>query len=67
MDAQRLDAIEIKLAYMEDAVRTLNDIVVEQQKTLAAQQEEIVLLKRKVSELMELQDGDVPDRRPPHY
>ncbi len=63
MSEERLVAVETKLAYAEDTVETLNDIVVEQRARLER-------LERRVAELSEqlaamTAAGD--DAPPPHY
>jgi SlyX protein len=63
----RLDDLEVKLAYMEDAHERLNEVVVRQQN-------QIDLLLREVSNLQQQAAGaDLPSLRslrddlPPHY
>lgn len=65
--AERLEALEIRAAYQEQAIETLND-------TITAQWKEIDSLKRQVAQLTErLEDaeskgaGTPANERPPHY
>jgi len=63
MSETQLTAIEIKLAYMEDELATLSELVIKQAK-------ELELLKASKGELEERLshlEGDVPSQRPPHY
>ena len=66
-DNERLTAVEIKLAYLEDFVNKLQNIAVEQGNTVDILKSENRVLKAKLSELIEAQEGDIPNRRPPHY
>ena len=63
----RLTAIEMKLAYMEDFVNQIQDVTVEQTKTIDKLQKEIKLLSDKIREMSNTMEGDIPNRRPPHY
>ena len=63
---ERIDALEIRIAYQDDTIETLNQ-------TITAQWTEIDRLTRQVAELKErLQDteSNMPapaNERPPHY
>ncbi|MEM1263093.1 MAG: SlyX family protein [Pseudomonadota bacterium] len=65
-DVDRLTATETKLAYLEDAVDTLSDVVIKQREMLDS-------LLRQLTELSDRLDaagaGTDPngDERPPHY
>lgn len=69
--SEHMVAIESKLAYQEDTVQTLNDVV-------AKQQQDILQLKQQMSQLVdelrnvlgELEHGggeSIANERPPHY
>lgn len=64
---ERIIAIEIKLAYMEDFVNKLQNIAVEQGNVLDTLKAENRVLKAKITEILENQEGDIPNRKPPHY
>lgn len=64
---ERITAIEIKLAYMEDFVNKLQNIAVEQGNVLDTLKAENRVLKAKITEILENQEGDIPNRKPPHY
>ncbi len=66
-DEERLTAIEIKLAYLDDFMNKLQKIAVEQGNTVDTLKAENRVLKAKLSELIEAQEGEIPNRRPPHY
>ncbi|MCQ2579189.1 MAG: SlyX family protein [Treponemataceae bacterium] len=63
----RLMALEIKLSYLENFVNKLQEIAVEHTNTIDVLKAENRVLKEKISELIEAQEGEIPNRRPPHY
>ena len=63
----RLTAIEMKLAYMEDFVNQIQDVAVEQAKTIDKLQKEIKLMSDKIREMSNTMEGGIPNRKPPHY
>ena len=63
----RLTAIEMKLAYMEDFVNQIQNVAVEQTKTIDKLQKEIKLMSDKMREMSNTMEGDIPNRKPPHY
>lgn len=64
---ERLTAIEMKLAYMEDFVNQIQQVAVEQAKEIALLRKENKLMIEKIKEMAENQEGDIPNRKPPHY
>ena len=64
---ERLTAVEIKLAYMEDFVSQIQGVAVEQTKTIDKLQKEIKLMSEKIREMSNAVEGDIPNRRHPHY
>ena len=66
MLTERIDALEMRLAYQDDTIETLNQ-------TITAQWKQIDMLTRKVTELGErLQEAEtnapgLANERPPHY
>ena len=64
---ERLTAIEMKLAYMEDFVNQIQGVAVEQTKTIDKLQKEIKLMSEKIREMSNAVEGDIPNRKPPHY
>ena len=63
----RLTAIEMKLAYMEDFVSQIQNVAVDQAKTIDKLQKEIKLMSDRIREMSNQMDGDIPNRKPPHY
>lgn len=66
-EESRITALEIKLSYLEDFVNKLQGIAVEQGKVVDTLKAENRVLKGKLEELIEAQEGEIPNRRPPHY
>lgn len=70
VQAARLDALEVALAYLEDMVDVLNKVVAVQDKQLAEQQIIIKKLAQKI-EATKTDAGiaafDVAADKPPHY
>ena len=64
---ERLTAIEMKLAYMEDFVNQIQEVTVEQAKTIDKLQKEIKMMSDKIRDMSNVMEGDIPNRRPPHY
>ncbi|MCF7971892.1 MAG: SlyX family protein [Methylococcaceae bacterium] len=72
MDEERLISIEIKIAYQEDTITQLNDIVCEQQNQIDALERLTQQLLGRVRDLSDTagQSGgalSAADERPPHY
>ncbi len=64
---ERLTAIEMKLAYMEDFVNQVQNVAVEQTKTIDKLQKEIKMMSDKIREMSDVVEGDIPNRKTPHY
>lgn len=63
----RFMAMEMKLAYMEDFINQIQEVAVEQAKTIDKLKGEIKLMSNKIREMSDSLDGDIPNRKPPHY
>lgn len=59
--------IETKLAYLEDFLNQIQAVAVENSGTIEKLKEENRLLAQKVREMSDQLEGDIPNRRPPHY
>ncbi len=66
MDA-RLTAIEVKLTYMEDFIKQLQEVTVSHTEELTRLRDENRLMASKIREMSDLLEGDIPNRKPPHY
>ena len=63
----RLTAIEMKLAYMEDFVSQIQNVAVDQAKTIDKLQKEIKMMSDRIREMSNQMEGDIPNGKPPHY
>lgn len=64
---ERLTAIEMKLDFMEDFVRQIQEVAVEQAKTIDMLKKENKLISDRLRDMSDYLEGDVPNRKPPHY
>ncbi len=65
---ERLTKLEIKLAYAEETILSLNAVVSAQAKEVAILLNRLEKLERRVTELVENGEDGLPDNeRPPHY
>ncbi len=64
---ERLTAIEMKLAYVEDFVSQIQNVAVDQAKTIDKLQKEIKMMSDRIREMSNQMEGDIPNRKPPHY
>ena len=63
----RITALEIKIAYLEDFLNKLQSIAVEQGEIVDTLKVENRVLKSKIKEILDNQEQEIPNRRPPHY
>lgn len=63
----RIMALEMKLAYMEDFVNQLQQVSVEHTEVIEKLRTENKLLAQKVRDMSDMLEGDIPNRKPPHY
>lgn len=64
---ERLENLEIKLTYMEDFLKQIQEVAVVQAKDIDRLKAENKLMAQKIRELIEESEGDIPNRKPPHY
>lgn len=62
---ERFMNLEIKIAYLEDFVNQLQEVTVENQKTIENLRTENKILSGKIQDLQD--NIDIPNRKPPHY
>ena len=67
MPMEELEKLEIKASYLEDTVAKLNDVVIDQERTIGSLLMRIESLERKDEDLIEVSSEARPNRRPPHY
>lgn len=61
-------ALEIKVSYLEAGIAELNDVVVQQQKTIDTLSYSLEKMQEKLQSLIEeVGTPNRPSRRPPHY
>ncbi len=65
--ATKLEALEIKLAFQEDTLDTLNAMVTKQDKEIQELWSANKLLKQSLNEMKPRSEGDGPEPPPPHY
>lgn len=67
MEEDRITQLEIKLAYMEDFVNQIQEVAVQQTRDIEKLKAENKLMAEKIRDLIENMEGDIPNRKPPHY
>ena len=64
----RMDELETRLAFQDDTIQALNDVVSRQQLELEKLQRALELLARRQADLAASMPGDTEDDQPPpHY
>ena len=65
---ERLDSIETKIAYQELTISELNNVIVEQQKTIDRMEKQLKQITDKLNDIAELTGSDRGGiQKPPHY
>ncbi|WP_288304392.1 SlyX family protein [Treponema succinifaciens] len=64
---EKIISLETKLAYMEDFVNQLQAVSVEHTETIERLRTENKFLSQKLHEVSDILEGDIPNRKPPHY
>lgn len=69
MSTERLDDLEIKMAFQEELVEALNGVVVRQQQEIEILQQQVRYLYRQIRDLRPVDEAaPLPeDEVPPHY
>ena len=63
----RMTNIEIQFSYLEDFMSQIQEVCIEQTKTIEILKKENRLMAEKITELLENAEGEIPNRKPPHY
>lgn len=63
----RITGLEIKLAYLEDYVNQLQAVSVEHTETIERLITENRMMSRKIRDMSDQLEGDISNRKPPHY
>jgi SlyX protein len=64
---QRINDLEARLAFQDDTIQTLNDVLVEQQRTVERLQAQLGLLARRQEDMQSRMGGEEDEAPPPHY
>jgi SlyX protein len=64
--AERMDALEMRLTYQDEAIETLNQTITAQWKQIDALTRQLAELKERLQEAESNASGPV-NERPPHY
>jgi SlyX protein len=64
---ERVAELEMRQAFQDDIIQTLNDVIVEQQKSLDRVRLQLAELARRQAEMMVQQGGVEDEAPPPHY
>lgn len=64
---QRLIDLETRVAFQEDAIQELSDVVYRQQQQLDRLEKINALMLQRLQDLPEGNPGSVVDEKPPHY
>ncbi|UCC15334.1 MAG: SlyX family protein [Gammaproteobacteria bacterium] len=68
MNEKRLEQIEIKLAYQDQAMQDLSDVVYRQEKALENLEARLGVMTERIGELLDtLPDASADEEIPPHY
>lgn len=63
----RLTQLEIKMSYLEDFLNQIQEISVLQGKEIELLRKENRMLAEKMRDIADSMEGDIPNRKPPHY
>ena len=67
MYEDELERLEIRLSYLEKQNAELNEVVIDQGKTITHLLVQTEEMKKKVKDLMDVTADERANRRPPHY
>ena len=67
MYEDELERLEIRLSYLEKQNAELNEVVIDQGKTITHLLVQMEEMKKKVKDLMDVTADERVNRRPPHY
>lgn len=63
----RITQLEVKVSYLEDFLNQVQEVAVSQAKEIERLKVSNHLMIEKIKELSDLAEGDIPNRKPPHY
>ncbi|MCR5188545.1 MAG: SlyX family protein [Treponema sp.] len=66
-DDERITKLEIDLAYLQDFMNQIQEVTVQQTKDIEKLKAENKMMAEKIKDMSNLMEGDIPNRKPPHY
>ncbi len=63
----RIIALETKVSYLEDFLNQLQAVCVENSETIEKLTKENKAMASKIRDMADQLEGEIPNRRPPHY
>ena len=67
MHDEKVIEVATKLHYLEASMHQIQEVAVQQTKDIEKLKVENKILKDKVKDLSDWAEGDIPNRKPPHY
>lgn len=64
---ERIIRLETKLSYLEDFLNQLQQVSVENSETIERLRQENKLMSQKIHDMSDQLEGEIPNRKPPHY
>lgn len=64
---QRVTELEARMAFQDDTIQTLNDVLVAQQRAVERLQAQLGLLARRQEDIQSRFGGEEDEAPPPHY
>lgn len=64
---EKIIDIETRMAFQDDTIQELSDVIYRQQKQIDQLEKSVQLLLDKVQDLTHSQPGAIIDEKPPHY
>ncbi len=64
---ERIIQLETKLSYLEDFLNQLQQVSVENSETIERLRQENKLMSQKIRDMSDQLEGEIPNRKPPHY
>ncbi|QGZ31888.1 SlyX family protein [Stutzerimonas stutzeri] len=64
---QRITDLEARLAFQDDTIQTLNDVLIAQQRTVERLQAQVGILARRQEDMQSRMGGEEDEAPPPHY
>lgn len=64
---ERLMNVEMKLAYLEDFMNQIQQVAVQQTEEIEKLKHDNQILSEKLKDVYDNTQGDIPNRKPPHY